>query len=151
MAILLISCAGYSTYDLRSFHPDHSDKSGLFLESTGNKYTNSENYKTHKVSKQDVINAWGHPEYKDKWRVNINGELKYDERWNYNSGIAVKGFMPIIIIPIPLFWWPSDGDYTRVVFNGDYVDRVTFDTREMELKCLVILPIPYCANKFELH
>jgi len=156
--LFLSGCVGYSVYDDSGHgNTDKNDDSGLFYDVTGTLYMARNNYTNMKISKQDVISAWGEPVSIKEYRYNFiygntsKAEPTYekDEVWVYNTGISIGGFAPIIIVPIPIFWWPTGFSNTFVYFQDGDVSSVYIDAGKMTVECLMILPIvPICLTGF---
>ena len=153
---VLNGCVGYAVYNDHGFgQTDEHDDSGLFHDATGRTYTPHYNYSSINVSKQEVIAAWGESAEKEKYQyVYKYGSFKSEptiyktgEKWTYNTGLSVGGFAPIVILPIPIFWWPTGYSKTYIYFRDDYVSSVYIDAGKMEVKCLMILPVlPICLS-----
>lgn len=118
LAVSLVqACAGYIEYGKDYNTVDHFD--GLYEDTKNTSYDKKTYYYDAKINKQDVLNSWGKP-----YTIEIQGSRgETREIWKYHRGIEMRGFAPILIIPVPLplFWWPEGWDTTTVKFDGDIV------------------------------
>jgi len=140
LLLFLNGCAGYSIYGDRG--SVESNDSVFFEEVTNISYLSDQNanYRKTNISNADVIGKWGQPDNIKSYKYTVEyGTIEspavYDEgeRWIYKKGLSFGGFMPIVIIPIPLFWWPAGFNETYVHFNNGYVSHVTKQSNEMDL------------------
>ena len=153
--IVLNGCAGYSTYENRGINHGDNKINELFYDVKGyNRKTCKSN--CERVTKNEVRKAWGKPEtvqmieaknptYIKKYKT------KYYERWTYKRKLSFSGFMPIIIIPIPLIWWPTGHYETRIQFQEDYVNGVYEEYGNFDLKKLCLLIPPGCIDSLDVH
>ena len=161
MVTLLQGCAGYAVYEKSRWDNDDEVSEKVIQEVTGKPYNYDNSFYTNKISKQDVISVLGVPDKKGVFQYDkqydhsvtpsILVSYKEGELWSYKKSISFYGFIPIIIVPIPLLWWPSGFHYSYVYFEGDYVTRITYDSNEADLKCLIVLLFPYCIKTLDFH
>ena len=158
---ILSGCAGYAVYGDTGRKELHN--AALFGETTDMRYASGQgsHYRAAKISSTDVIEVWGQPDSIKPY----NHTLKYatsdspavyeeGEKWTYKKGLSFGGFMPIVIIPIPLFWWPNGFNETYVHMRNGYVSHVTKQSNEMDLKYLCVIPFSLefgCVKTLNLH
>ena len=151
-ATFLHGCAGYSVYKTTGTYPDRNDESGLYYD-TKNTLNTCNHYCTP-ITKEEVRAAWGEPieirqiEAKSKSYIKKYNS-KYYEQWIYDGGQSFAGFMPILIIPIPLFWWPDGSSEIKVNFTGNTVNWVYLERREFDLQKLCFLVPPQCNTSYK--
>jgi len=145
----LSGCVGYSTYGPGA-STFNSDDGELIYDVTGE--NNALDYRQQRITKTDVITAWGKPENISIRSWNINEE-RFDNReyWKYKRDISFGGFAPTIIFPIPIFWWPSGYYTTTVVFRDERVVRLYKQSGEFRAGYTCVLPIFCWEGEFRLH
>lgn len=154
-------CAGYSVYGDTGRRERHD--AGLFKETTDMYYSSDQeaNYRKTIISNADVIEVWGLPDSIEPYKYTLeyatsDAPAAYEEgeKWTYEKGLSFGGFMPILIIPIPLFWWPNGFNETYVHMRNGYVTHVTKQSNEMDLKYLCVFPFSIesgCMKTLDLH
>jgi len=147
----LYGCAGYSVYKTTDTYSDYKDESGLYFDTKGK--LNTCNHYCSPITKEEVKAAWGDPIEIRQIEANNKSYIKkynskYYDQWVYDGGQSFSGFMPILIIPIPLFWWPDGSTEIKVNFTGNTVSRVYLERREFDLQKLCYLVPPQCITSF---
>ena len=151
LTVLLQGCAGYSLYKTTGTYPDYDDESGLYFDTKG--ALNTCRHYCKAITKEEVRAAWGDPIEIRQIETKSESYIKkynsqYYEQWIYERGQSFAGFMPILIIPIPLFWWPDGSNEIKVDFTGNTVSWVYLEKREFDLQKLCFLIPPQCNTHF---
>ena len=156
VAASLSGCAGYATrtkQDVRSSH--HVEETDIYKDVRGGNELRSRNYLDANITKDEVIKAWGAPDeiLKIKYEHDsLNNKYNSDhyERWIYNRDISWGAFTPIIIIPIPIFWWPNGYLETQLDFYSEnYLHSVSKEHDGPGPMYICYLIPPSCNDKLE--